>query len=109
MDKRAISTIWGTPWFRRAPLCRVIVESSFRNLNPDPSQGTHFFHHLISFQVSYLTVRGSGSSRIDWDWLERQPTEQETKYLRHVRPKEPLAVRLDGVAGLGIVRAGGSS
>jgi hypothetical protein len=88
---------------------RVIVESSFGNLNPDPSQGTHFFHNLISFQVSYLTVRGSGSSRIDWDWLERQPTEQETKYLRHVRPKEPLAVRLDGVAGLGIVRAGGSS
>jgi hypothetical protein len=88
---------------------RVIVESSFRDLNPDPSQGTHFFHNLISFQVSYLTVRGRGSSRIDWDWLERQPTEQETKYLRHVRPKEPLAVRLDGVAGLGIVRAGGSS
>lgn len=87
---------------------RVIVESSIRGLNPDPSQGTHFFHNLISFQVSYLTVRGSGSSRIDWKWLERQTTVQETKYMRHVRVDQPLVVRLDGVAGLGIVRVGGS-
>ncbi len=87
---------------------RVIVESSFRGLNPDPSQGTHFFHNLISFQVSYLTVRGSGSSRIDWKWLERQTTVQETTYLRHVQLDEPMLVRLDGVAGLGIVRAGGT-
>ncbi len=88
---------------------RVIVESSFRGLNPDPSQGTHFFHNLISFQVSYLTVRGSGSSRIDWNWLERQTTVHETTYLRHVRVTDPLLVRLDGVAGLGIVRTGGST
>jgi hypothetical protein len=78
-------------------------------LNPDPSQGTHFFHNLISFEVAYLTVRGSGSSRVDWNWLERQPTQQETTYLRHVRLDQPLLVRLDGVAGLGIVRTGGSS
>ena len=87
---------------------RVIVESSFKGLNPDPSQGTHFFHNLISFQVSYMTVRGSGSSRIDWNWLDSLPMVQETTYLRHVQVETPMIVRLDGVAGLGIVRAGES-
>jgi len=87
---------------------RVIVESPFRGLNPDPSQGTHFFHNLISLQVSYMTVRGRGNSRIDWSWLERQALVQETAYLRHVRVEDPLIVRLDGVAGLGIVCVGGS-
>ncbi len=43
----------------------VIVEASFQNMKPDPSQGAHFFHNLISFGVFYMTVRGKGSSRVD--------------------------------------------
>ena len=85
---------------------RVIVESSFRELNPDPSQGSHFFHNLISFGVFYLTVRGRGSSRIDWDWLNEQATVQETKFLKHVGLTQPLMVRMDGLAGLGVITAG---
>jgi hypothetical protein len=88
---------------------RVIVESSFRDLNPDPSQGSHFFHNLISFGVFYLTVRGRGSSRVDWDWLNEQTTVQETKFLKHVGLSEPLLVRMDGLAGLGVVTAGKKS
>jgi hypothetical protein len=84
----------------------VIVESSFRELNPDPSQGSHFFHNLISFGVFYLTVRGRGSSRIDWDWLNEQATVQETKFLKHVGLTQPLMVRMDGLAGLGVITAG---
>ena len=87
---------------------RVIVETSFRGLNPDPSQGTHFFHNLIAFRVLYLTVRGGGG-RIDWDWLAARPAAAETPHLRHVRLDEPLSVRLDGVAGLGVVEAKGGA
>ena len=88
---------------------RVIVEASFRELNPDPSQGSHFFHNLISFGVFYLTVRGRGSSRVDWEWLNRQTTVQETKYLKHVGLSRPLLVRMDGLAGLGVVSTGKKS
>ena len=88
---------------------RVIVETSYGNLNPDPSQGSHFFHNLIGFGVFYLTVRGKGTSRIDWEWLERQTTVQETTYLKHVGLTEPLNVRMDGLAGLGVVTEGKKS
>lgn len=82
---------------------RVIVETSCGDLNPDPSQGSHFFHNLISFGVFYLTVRGRGSGRIDWDWLNRQTSVQETRFLKHVGLLQPLLVRMDGLAGLGLV------
>jgi len=88
---------------------RVIVEASYQSLNPDPSQGSHFFHNLISFGIFYLTVRGSGSSRIDWDWLNRQTTVQETGFLKHVGLPQPLLVRMDGLAGLGVITAGKES
>ena len=88
---------------------RVIVESSYRDLNPDPSQGSHFFHNLISFGIFYLTVRGRGSSRIDWDWLNDQATVQETSFLKHVGLTQPLTVRMDGLAGLGVITAGKES
>jgi hypothetical protein len=75
-------------------------------LNPDPSQGSHFFHNLISSGIFYLTVRGKGSSRIDWDWLNKQTTVQETEFLKHVGLSQPLLVRMDGLAGLGVITTG---
>jgi hypothetical protein len=88
---------------------KVIVEAPYRDLNPDPSQGAHFFHNLISFGVFYFTIRGQGSSRVDWEWLEHQPLVREGRYLRHVRLENNLQVRVDGLAGLGLVQVGGES
>jgi len=88
---------------------RVIVECAFRDLNPDPSQGAHFFHNLIAVGAFYLTVRGRGSSRVEWDWLQRQPVEQETKFVRHVRLPKPLQIRVDGLAGLAVCKVGGDA
>jgi len=82
---------------------KVIVESSFRDLNPDPSQGSHFFHNLIGAGVFYFTIREKDGSRLDWSWLEDQETVQETNFLRHVGLPRPLLVRVDGLAGLGVV------
>ncbi len=85
---------------------RVIVEASNRDLNPDPSQGAHFFHNLISFGVFYLTVRGTGASMIDWEWLERQPVVKDRRFSRHVRLDRNLQIRVDGLAGLGLIKTG---
>jgi hypothetical protein len=87
---------------------RVIVESNLPGMNVEPSQGAHFFHNLISFQVCYLCVpheEGSGSARraIDWDWLESRPCIGETDHVRHVRLERPLRVKVDGRSGRGAV------
>jgi len=88
---------------------RIIVEASYKDLNPDPSQGSHFFHNLISFGIFYLTVRGNRTSHIDWDWLNRQTTVQETSFIKHVGLSQPLLARMDGLAGLGVITAGKES
>jgi len=85
---------------------RVIVEATLPDMNPDLSQGSHFFHNLIGFQVLYLSVRHQGRYRIDYGWLDRQETIAETEYVKHVRVATPLEIRVDGRHGLGVIRHG---
>ena len=59
---------------------------------------------MISFQVLYLSVRYSGPHPIDWAWLDAQPAEQETTYVRHVRLRHPLRVKVDGRGGGGVIQ-----
>jgi len=86
---------------------RVIVEATLPNMNPDPSQGAHFFHNIVSFQVSYFTVRhaegGKASQAIDWEWLGGREVAAETDHVRHVRLARPLLVKVDGRTGRGAV------
>ena len=85
---------------------RVIVEATLPDMNPDLSQGSHFFHNLIGFQVLYLSVRHQGQYRIDHGWLDRQETIAETEYVKHVRVAAPLQIMVDGRHGLGAIRHG---
>jgi len=82
----------------------VIVESDLSDFKVTPSQGTHFFQNLTSFQVGYLTVnQTSGGGHLNWPWLEQQPAEEETEYLRHLRFEDPITVLIDGRSGRGVV------
>jgi len=86
----------------------VIVESTLPDMNVEPSQGAHFFHNLVAFEVPYLCVAhddggGERSRSIDWDWLDRQPAVTETRLVRHVRLDQPLRVKVDGRSGRGAV------
>ena len=70
---------------------RVIVEAGFRDLRVTPSQGTHFFQNLTSFNVGYFTVNPDvGEGFVDWDWLAAQPA------LREARLRAPPALRAPG-------------
>lgn len=103
---------WGSsdPWlgipvqWGQVAGARVIVEAALPNMNIEPSQGSHFFHNLSSFQVKYFTVRPGGPTDIDWSWLNRQPASDQTEWLRHVRLDPPLQVRVDGRSGRGVVQ-----
>ncbi len=76
---------------------RVIVEASPPDYHVDPSEGSHFFQNITSLRIGYLTVPpGKSGSFMDWDWLDAQEAVEETPFLRHVRLKAPLQIKLDG-------------
>jgi CheY-like chemotaxis protein len=83
---------------------RVIVEAGFADLKVTPSQGTHFFQNLTSFDVGYFTVNpDAGDGIIDWAWLAAQPAVRETRHVRHLRFDRPLIVKMNGKTGEGII------
>jgi len=83
---------------------KVIVETDLDEFKVTPSQGSHFFQNLTSFQIGYLTVnQSSGGGVLDWDWFESLPVTTRTKYLHHVRINEPIRVMIDGRTSRGVV------
>jgi len=85
---------------------RTIVEATLPSMNVDLSQGSHFFHNISAFDVSYFSVPFDGEVAIDWEGLARHPAEHETERLRHVRLPRPLLVQVDGRRGHGAIRWG---
>ncbi|HRX87507.1 MAG TPA: PEP/pyruvate-binding domain-containing protein [Phycisphaerae bacterium] len=102
---------WGSsdPWlgipvtWPQIAQARVIVEATRPDMDVDASQGSHFFHNLISFQVFYFTVPHSAAGTIAWAWLDAQPAIAESALLRHVRLAAPLSVRVDGRSSRGVI------
>ena len=83
---------------------RVIVEAGLRDIAVTPSQGTHFFQNLTSFNVGYFTVDDAEANGfVDWDWLRRQPALDEAGPVRHLRFDQPLIVKMDGRRGEGVI------
>jgi hypothetical protein len=102
---------WGSsePWlgipvdWSQISGARAIVEAILPDVDIEPSQGSHFFHNLVSFQVCYLTVQLNGEDRIDFDFLSQQQALTETTFIRHIRIQQPLVIKVDGRRGRGIV------
>jgi hypothetical protein len=83
---------------------RLIAEVSADGRHIEPSQGTHFFQNLTSFGVGYLTIDGVTSHEVfDRAWLDAQPAVWESQWVRHVRCIHPLAIKMDGLHGIGVV------
>lgn len=86
---------------------RVIVEATLPAMDVELSQGSHFFHNLMSFQVSYFSVPHAGEFQINWPWLSRQETRWETQFIKHVKLRMPLLVKVDGSTGRGVILTAG--
>jgi CheY-like chemotaxis protein len=83
---------------------RAIVEAGFRDFRLTPSQGSHFFQNLTSFQIGYFTVNpDAGEGLVDWEWLAAQPAEEERNCVRHLHFADPLEVVMNGKAGRGVI------
>ncbi len=85
---------------------KVMVEATLPNMNIEPSQGSHFFHNLSSFEVDYFTVSHHAEKGIDWAWLNEQEIISETEFVKHVRLLNPLRVKVDGRTGRGVIFQG---
>jgi len=81
----------------------IIVETTAKNLQAVPSQGTHFFHNITSMGTSYLTVGPNKKDFVDWGWLQGLPVEEETAYVRLVRCLSPFTVKIDGKASRAVL------
>jgi len=83
---------------------KVIVEATLPEMNVDLSQGSHFFHNLTSFQISYFSVKHSSPYKIDWKWLQQQEVVRELNFIKHVHLISPLKIKVDGRSGRGVIK-----
>lgn len=82
---------------------RAIVEVYREGMETEFSQGSHFFHNMTSFSVSYFSVVPRRGYHVDWEWLEALPAEWEGELVRHVRAPAGMRIAVDGAAGRGVI------
>lgn len=87
---------------------RVIVELAVADGRIDPSQGSHFFHNIVSLRVGYFSLDPAKADQtIDLAWLDALPAAEEEGAVRRVELPEPVETWIDGDAGRGVVLRGG--
>ena len=83
---------------------KAIVESTLFGINVELSQGSHFFHNLTSFNVSYFSITFDRDFKIDWDWLNGQTTVTEKVFVKHVKLSRSLKIKIDGRKSRGVIK-----
>lgn len=83
----------------------IIVEVDLKELRPEPSLGSHFFHNLTATHMGYFHIQydNQAEGMFDWEWLRKQPVLQQTKYVKLVRRQEPFRAKIDGRSFKGII------
>ncbi len=84
---------------------RIIVEVDRKDLHPEPSLGSHFFHNLTATKMGYFHIQTGGgeAAGLDWDWLLAQPVLESRGRARLVRREEPFQAKIDGRSFRGII------
>jgi CheY-like chemotaxis protein len=85
---------------------KAIAECSLENFRIEPSQGSHFFQNLTSFNVGYMNIDPWArlEDKYDETVLNALPAIEETELVRHVRLDKPLEMYIDGFANKAIVK-----
>ena len=102
---------WGSadPWlgipvsWNQISHAKVIVEYSHRDMDPDPSFGSHFFQNITSLHLGYFTLNKKEAMGIDWSWLNEQKQIHKTAYLHHIKLKNHLYIDINGRKGNGFI------
>ncbi len=77
---------------------KAIAECSLENFRIEPSQGSHFFQNLTSFNVGYMNIDpwARPEDILDIAALDAMPAVEETELVRHIRLDKPLEMYVDG-------------
>ena len=103
---------WGSldPWlgipvtWEQIAGARAIVETSFKDMSVEPSQGSHFFQNITSFMIGYFTVNNySDKGFVDWDWLIAQKPIVTKEFTRLIRFEKPIIIKMNGHKNKGII------
>jgi hypothetical protein len=81
----------------------VIIELRDAGLKADASQGSHFFQHITTHAIPYLTIGKDTQDRIQWARLRKLPILKSATYISHVRLPQPLQIKCDGRTSQGVV------
>jgi hypothetical protein len=83
----------------------IIVEVDLKNLRPEPSLGSHFFHNLTATHMGYFHIpfANQATGMLDWKWLLSQPVLRQTQYVKLIRRQDPFKVKIDGRSFKGII------
>ena len=81
----------------------AIIELRNEQLKVDPSRESHFFNHITSKGIPYITIDqvsekppNGRDDYFDWTQIHQLPTISETAYVRHVRFEQALKLKIDG-------------
>ncbi|MCF7919236.1 MAG: PEP/pyruvate-binding domain-containing protein [Candidatus Cloacimonetes bacterium] len=102
---------WGSsdPWlgipvsWSQISGAQAIIEATLPEMKPDLSQGSHFFHNLIAFNVFYLSIAEEKKKSIDWNWLNQQKIENEREFVSHLSLATPLQIIVCSSSNQGVI------
>jgi CheY-like chemotaxis protein len=103
---------WGSldPWlgipvnWEQIAGAKAIIETGFKDMSVEPSQGSHFFQNITSFMVGYFSVNEhKNQGFLDWDWLLNQPSIEEKTFTRLLRFDKPIQIKMNGHLTKGII------
>ncbi len=89
---------WG-----KISMAKAVVEATSEKARVELSQGSHYFHNIISLGVKYFNLSLNSQYEVDWEWLARQPAENETDFLRQIHLPSPLTIKVDGRTSRGVI------
>lgn len=103
---------WGSmdPWlgipvgWEQIAGAKAIIETSFKEISVEPSQGSHFFQNITSFMIGYFTVNTVHQRGfVAWDWLLEQKPLLTKNLTRLVRFNKPITIKMNGHQNKGII------
>ncbi|AFH48012.1 Response regulator [Ignavibacterium album JCM 16511] len=103
---------WGSldPWlgipvnWSQIAGAKAIVETNFKDMAVEPSQGSHFFQNITSFMIGYFTINDlKEDGYFDWDWILNKPAVEEKQFTKLIRFKNPLTIKMNGQQSKGII------
>jgi len=109
---------WGSldPWlgipvnWEQIAGAKAIIETGFKDMSVEPSQGSHFFQNITSFMVGYFTVNEhKNQGFLDWNWLLNQTPIESKAFTKLLRFEKPIQIKMNGHQTKGVIFKPGES